>query len=162
MKTRFRPNIEPTLPPVTMNIAITSVYRVIAVWIPVTAVPTSFGDRRDRNVHDRTVHKHHKLSGCQRRKNEPDARPSARLCIHAGRLQAAQDWDPADAGSLLQGHAIRAATHRNRGMDVEAIADRHRTPLTTVRRGSLAVLTCWPGMSAIGSMSELLAWRQLM
>jgi hypothetical protein len=33
--------IEPTLPPVIMNIAITSVYSVIAVWIPVTVVPTS-------------------------------------------------------------------------------------------------------------------------
>ena len=41
MKTRFRPNIEPTLPPVTMNIAMTSVYNVIAAWIPVTVVPTS-------------------------------------------------------------------------------------------------------------------------
>src|SRR4029453_10140773 len=33
--------IEPTFPPVTMNIAITSVYRVMAVWVPVTVVPTS-------------------------------------------------------------------------------------------------------------------------
>src|SRR6478752_10107280 len=33
--------IAPTLPPVIMNAAITSVYIVIAVWIPVTSVPTS-------------------------------------------------------------------------------------------------------------------------
>src|SRR4029453_13789447 len=33
--------IEPTFPPVTMNIAIASVYRVMAVWMPVTVVPTS-------------------------------------------------------------------------------------------------------------------------
>ena len=33
--------IEPILPPVTMHIAMTSVYSVIAVWIPVTVVPTS-------------------------------------------------------------------------------------------------------------------------
>jgi hypothetical protein len=31
MNTRFRPNIAPSLPPVTMNIAMTSVYNVIAV-----------------------------------------------------------------------------------------------------------------------------------
>src|SRR5829696_6214205 len=33
--------IEPTFPPVTMNMAITRVYRVMAVWMPVTVVPTS-------------------------------------------------------------------------------------------------------------------------
>ena len=33
--------ISPTLPPVIINDAITSVYRVIASWIPVTSVPTS-------------------------------------------------------------------------------------------------------------------------
>jgi hypothetical protein len=31
----------PTLPPVIMSVAITSVYSVIAVWMPVTSVPTS-------------------------------------------------------------------------------------------------------------------------
>src|SRR4029453_6784601 len=40
-KARRRPMIEPTFPPVTMNIAIASVYRVMAVWMPVTVVPTS-------------------------------------------------------------------------------------------------------------------------
>src|SRR5262245_64668540 len=38
---RLRPRICPTLPPVIINEAITSVYSVIAVWIPVTVVPTS-------------------------------------------------------------------------------------------------------------------------
>ena len=38
---RLRPMIWPILPPVIMNAAITSVYMVIAVWIPVTVVPTS-------------------------------------------------------------------------------------------------------------------------
>ena len=33
--------IEPIFPPVIMNIAITRVYRVMAVWMPVTVVPTS-------------------------------------------------------------------------------------------------------------------------
>ena len=33
--------IWPILPPVIMNAAMTSVYMVIAVWIPVTVVPTS-------------------------------------------------------------------------------------------------------------------------
>ena len=33
--------IWPILPPVIMNAAITNVYIVIAVWIPVTVVPTS-------------------------------------------------------------------------------------------------------------------------
>src|SRR4029078_3289995 len=41
VKARFRPMIEPILPPVTMHIAMTSVYSVIAVWMPVTVVPTS-------------------------------------------------------------------------------------------------------------------------
>jgi len=40
-KARLRPMIWPILPPVIMNAAITSVYIVIAVWIPVTVVPTS-------------------------------------------------------------------------------------------------------------------------
>ena len=34
--------ISPTLPPVIMSDAITSVYSVIAVWIPVTVVSRSF------------------------------------------------------------------------------------------------------------------------
>src|SRR5918994_836086 len=38
---RFRPIIAPTLAPVIMSAAITSVYAVIAPWIPVTVVPTS-------------------------------------------------------------------------------------------------------------------------
>ena len=33
--------IRPIFPPVIINEAITSVYSVIAVWIPVTVVPTS-------------------------------------------------------------------------------------------------------------------------
>ena len=41
MNARFRPMISPTLPPVIMKDAITSVYSVIASWIPVTSVPTS-------------------------------------------------------------------------------------------------------------------------
>ena len=41
LNARRRPIIEPTLPPVTMSMAMTSVYSVIAVWIPVTVVPTS-------------------------------------------------------------------------------------------------------------------------
>ena len=41
MKARLRPIIAPTLPPVIINAAITSVYIVIAVWMPVTSVPTS-------------------------------------------------------------------------------------------------------------------------
>ncbi len=40
-KARLRPISEPILPPGIISIAITSVYRVIAVWIPVTVVPTS-------------------------------------------------------------------------------------------------------------------------
>src|SRR5262245_7685183 len=40
-KARLRPMIWPIFPPVIMNAAITSVYNVIAVWIPVTVVPTS-------------------------------------------------------------------------------------------------------------------------
>src|SRR3954447_10404356 len=38
---RLRPRIEPSLPPVIISVAITSVYSVIAVWTPVTSVPTS-------------------------------------------------------------------------------------------------------------------------
>src|SRR5215467_8988645 len=38
---RLRPIIAPTLAPVIISIAITSVYIVIAPWIPVTVVPTS-------------------------------------------------------------------------------------------------------------------------
>src|SRR5262245_44511872 len=40
-KARLRPMIPPTLPPVIMSAAITSVYAVIAPWMPVTVVPTS-------------------------------------------------------------------------------------------------------------------------
>jgi hypothetical protein len=40
-KARRRPTTAPTLPPVIINEAITSVYRVIAVWMPVTVVPVS-------------------------------------------------------------------------------------------------------------------------
>ena len=38
---RLRPRISPTFPPVIMSDAITSVYSVIAVWMPVTVVPRS-------------------------------------------------------------------------------------------------------------------------
>ena len=38
MKARLRPMIEPTLPPVTINMAMISVYRTMALWIPVTVV----------------------------------------------------------------------------------------------------------------------------
>src|SRR5215213_2164452 len=38
---RLRPMIDPTLPPVTINIDMTSVYRTIAVWMPVIVVPRS-------------------------------------------------------------------------------------------------------------------------
>ncbi len=40
-KARFRPMIAPTFAPVIMSAAITSVYIVIAPWMPVTVVPTS-------------------------------------------------------------------------------------------------------------------------
>ena len=40
-KARLRPIMEPTLPPGIINIAITSVYSVMAVWMPVIVVPTS-------------------------------------------------------------------------------------------------------------------------
>ena len=40
-KARRRPTIAPILPPVIISDAITSVYNVIAVWMPVTVVPTS-------------------------------------------------------------------------------------------------------------------------
>src|SRR3954453_13932536 len=39
---RLRPIIAPIFAPVIINAAITSVYAVIAPWIPVTVVPTSF------------------------------------------------------------------------------------------------------------------------
>ena len=39
---RLRPISAPTLAPVIISAAITSVYAVIAPWIPVTVVPTSF------------------------------------------------------------------------------------------------------------------------
>ena len=39
---RLRPIIAPTLAPVIISAAITSVYAVIAPWIPDTVVPTSF------------------------------------------------------------------------------------------------------------------------
>src|SRR3954469_15998698 len=38
---RLRPMIAPTFAPVIISDAMTSVYAVIAVWIPVTVVPTS-------------------------------------------------------------------------------------------------------------------------
>src|ERR1700712_686558 len=38
---RRRPMTVPNLPPVIINVAITSVYRVIAVWMPVIVVPRS-------------------------------------------------------------------------------------------------------------------------
>src|SRR5262245_62617332 len=38
---RLRPIIEPIFPPVTMSIAITSVYRTIALWMPVIEVSRS-------------------------------------------------------------------------------------------------------------------------
>ena len=41
MKARLRPMIEPILPPVTISIAITSVYRTMALWIPVIVVSRS-------------------------------------------------------------------------------------------------------------------------
>ena len=40
-KARLRPMIPPILAPVIISAAITSVYAVIAPWIPVTVVPTS-------------------------------------------------------------------------------------------------------------------------
>ena len=40
-KARLRPRIAPIFPPVIISEAMTSVYRVIAVWMPVTSVPTS-------------------------------------------------------------------------------------------------------------------------
>ena len=39
---RLRPMIAPILAPVIISAAITSVYAVIAPWMPVTVVPTSF------------------------------------------------------------------------------------------------------------------------
>ena len=45
---RFRPRISPSFPPVIINDAITSVYSVIAVWIPVIAGPDVLGDRGSR------------------------------------------------------------------------------------------------------------------
>ena len=41
VKALLRPMMLPTLPPVIIIVAITSVYRVIAVCTPVTVVPTS-------------------------------------------------------------------------------------------------------------------------
>jgi len=38
---RRRPMMLPSLPPVIIRVAITSVYRVIAVWMPVIVVPRS-------------------------------------------------------------------------------------------------------------------------
>ncbi len=38
---RLRPTIAPILPPVTISIAMTSVYRTMALWIPVTVVSRS-------------------------------------------------------------------------------------------------------------------------
>jgi hypothetical protein len=42
VKARLRPQIWPILPPVIIRVAITSVYAVIAVWIPTTVVFTSW------------------------------------------------------------------------------------------------------------------------
>src|SRR4051794_21031083 len=42
VKARWRPGIAPIFPPVIISDAITSVYIVIAVWMPVTVVPRSF------------------------------------------------------------------------------------------------------------------------
>ena len=42
MNARLRPRISPTFPPVIISDAITSVYIVIAVWIPVTVVSRSW------------------------------------------------------------------------------------------------------------------------
>src|SRR4029450_9823344 len=41
MKARLRPMIDPILPPVTISMAITSVYRTMALWIPVIVVSRS-------------------------------------------------------------------------------------------------------------------------
>ena len=41
MNARLRPRIAPIFPPVIISDAITSVYIVIAVWMPVTVVPRS-------------------------------------------------------------------------------------------------------------------------
>src|SRR4051794_12200637 len=41
LNARLRPRISPTLPPVIISDAITSVYIVIAVWMPVTVVSRS-------------------------------------------------------------------------------------------------------------------------
>ena len=40
-KARFRPMIDPIFPPVTISIAMTSVYSTMAVWMPVIVVPRS-------------------------------------------------------------------------------------------------------------------------
>src|ERR671911_2349322 len=40
-KVRLRPRIWPTFPPVIIRTAMTSVYGVMAVWMPVTSVPRS-------------------------------------------------------------------------------------------------------------------------
>ena len=42
MNARLRPRIAPIRPPVIISDAITNVYIVIAVWMPVTVVPRSF------------------------------------------------------------------------------------------------------------------------
>ena len=41
VKARFRPMMDPTFPPVTISIAMTSVYRTMAVCTPVIVVPRS-------------------------------------------------------------------------------------------------------------------------
>src|SRR4051794_29891847 len=41
-KARLRPIIEPSFPPVTISIAMISVYSTIALWMPVTVVSRSF------------------------------------------------------------------------------------------------------------------------
>ena len=49
--------------------------------MPVTVVPTSFGDRRDRDVHHRAVERHQELAGRQRQQHDLTAR---RLARHGG------------------------------------------------------------------------------
>ena len=61
--------IEPTFPPVTMNIAITSVYQGDGGSMPVTVVPMSSGG--DGHVHDRAVQGHQELPGGQGEQDQP-------------------------------------------------------------------------------------------
>ena len=64
---------------------------VIAPWIPVTVVPTSFGDGRDRDVHHRAVQRHQELARRQRQEDDLTARRFARhpaqyLALRRGEL----------------------------------------------------------------------------